>query len=411
MGHERKRRQKKRKFHGNFRTAQKKVSEGSISSEKLGRGLSDTLFNVDSETLSGNRIFDIEILMSIFSILSCPVCYNQELYLIEDSRLGLQSNLCLKCKNCSFTKGFTSTSKVNNLNIINLLFVFGMRIIGKGFSAGKKLFSMLNIPYPSKCTYRQHEIKLLHAASQAANNSMLESAKSIAECSNECGVSVDGTWQKRGYFSLNGCVSTISVDSGKILDIEVISQYCRVCTKTEKTSGFSKKCVVSHFCKNHKGSASNMETVGVYRIFERSEANHSLRYTSYYGDGDSKVFNNVKDIYGYDSVVKYECIGHVQKRVGSRLRKLKITKGLGVGIDPTNSSTRLKIILGIAIRSNVGNLSNMQITAVIASPHFQYVHRQKPCMTMPFWIRIQWCKYRAPKQEGKLYKHRTAATK
>ncbi|GFU84184.1 uncharacterized protein TNCV_3277951 [Trichonephila clavipes] len=180
----------------------KKVSEGSISSEKLGRGLSDTLFNVDSETLSGNRIFDIEILMSIFSILSCPVCYNQELYLIEDSRLGLQSNLCLK--------------------------------------SGKKLFSMLNIPYPSKCTYRQHEIKLLHAASQAANNSMLESAKSIAECSNECGVSVDGTWQKRGYSSLNGCVSTISVDSGKILDIEVLSQYCRVCTKTEKHRGFSK---------------------------------------------------------------------------------------------------------------------------------------------------------------------------
>ncbi|GFT42663.1 uncharacterized protein TNCV_1678961 [Trichonephila clavipes] len=66
-----------------------------------------------------------------------------------------------------------------------------------------------------------------------------------------------------------------------------------------------------------------METVGVYRIFERSEANRSLRYTSYYGDGDSKAFNNVKDIYGYDSVVKYECIGHVQKRVGSRLRKLK----------------------------------------------------------------------------------------
>ncbi|GFX00639.1 uncharacterized protein TNCV_2236461 [Trichonephila clavipes] len=135
--------------------------------------------------------------------------------------------------------------------------------------------------------------------------------------------SVDGTWQKRVYSSLNVCVSTISVDSGKILDIEVLSQYCRVCTKTEKTSGFSKKCVVSQFCKNHKGSASNMETVGAYRIFERSEAKRSLRYTSYYGDGDSKAFNNVKDIYGYDSVVKYKCIGHVQKSVSSRLRKLK----------------------------------------------------------------------------------------
>ncbi|GFX73959.1 uncharacterized protein TNCV_2093911 [Trichonephila clavipes] len=140
-----------------------------------------------------------------------------------------------------------------------------MRIIGKGFSAGKKLFSMLNIPYPSKCTYRQHEIKLLHAASQAANNSMLESAKSIAECSNECGVSVDGTWQKRGYSSLNGCVSTISVDSGKILDIEELSQYCRVCTKTEKTSGFSKKCVVSHFCKNQDRLIWKLS---VFMIFE-----------------------------------------------------------------------------------------------------------------------------------------------
>ncbi|GFY25646.1 uncharacterized protein TNCV_2487661 [Trichonephila clavipes] len=73
-----------------------------------------------------------------------------------------------------------------------------------------------------------------------------------------------------------------------------------------------------------------METVDAYRIFERSEANHGLRYTLYYGDGDSKAFNNVKDIYGYDSIVKYECIGQVQKRVGSRLRKLKkSTKGLG----------------------------------------------------------------------------------
>ncbi|GFU70291.1 uncharacterized protein TNCV_643471 [Trichonephila clavipes] len=117
---------------------------------------------------------------------------------------------------------------MNNLNITNLLLVFGMRAIGKRFSAERKLFSMLNLPYPSKCTYKQYEIKLLHATSQAANSSVLKSTKSIAECSNECGVSVDGTWQKRGYSSQNGCVSKISEDSGKILDIEEFSQYCRV---------------------------------------------------------------------------------------------------------------------------------------------------------------------------------------
>lgn len=38
----------------------------------------------------------------------------------------------------------------------------------------------------------------------------------------------------------------------------------------------------------------------------------------------------MKDMYGKDSVQKLECIGHVQKRVGCRLRKLKKTvRGLG----------------------------------------------------------------------------------
>ncbi|GFV46285.1 uncharacterized protein TNCV_3231741 [Trichonephila clavipes] len=73
-----------------------------------------------------------------------------------------------------------------------------------------------------------------------------------------------------------------------------------------------------------------MEPVGAYRIFERSEDHRMLRYTDYYGDGDSKAFDAVKDIYGKDSVTKLECIGHIQKRVGTRLRKLKSrNKGLG----------------------------------------------------------------------------------
>ncbi|GFT41064.1 uncharacterized protein TNCV_1098281 [Trichonephila clavipes] len=73
-----------------------------------------------------------------------------------------------------------------------------------------------------------------------------------------------------------------------------------------------------------------MEPVGAYRIFARSEDHSMLRYTDYYGDGDSKAFDAVKDIYGKDSVTKLECIGHIQKRVGTRLRKLKSrNKGLG----------------------------------------------------------------------------------
>ncbi|GFW16242.1 uncharacterized protein TNCV_4264071 [Trichonephila clavipes] len=130
-----------------------------------------------------------------------------------------------------------------------------------------------------------------------------------------------------------------------------------------------------------------MESVSAYRIFERSEANRSIRYISWYGDGDSKAFNNVKDMYDIDSVIKYECIGHVQKRVGSRLRKLKKSvKGLGGKGKLTDEFIdTLQNYFGIAIRSNVDNLSNMQ-TAVIAA-FFHCCNKKTHAGTMPFWIR------------------------
>jgi len=37
----------------------------------------------------------------------------------------------------------------------------------------------------------------------------------------------------------------------------------------------------------------------------------------YYADGDSKGFTSVENVYASDVVKKQECIGHVQKRVGT----------------------------------------------------------------------------------------------
>ena len=52
---------------------------------------------------------------------------------------------------------------------------------------------------------------------------------------------------------------------------------------------------------------------------------NKVRYTKYYGDGDAEAFSAVANDYGDEDKVKkkQECIGHIQKRVGSRLRKLK----------------------------------------------------------------------------------------
>ena len=74
-----------------------------------------------------------------------------------------------------------------------------------------------------------------------------------------------------------------------------------------------------------------MEMKGIRKIFSRSTEDHSLRYTEYYGDGDTKAFSSIKSVYGEDNkVTKLECIGHILKCVGTRLHKLKKTeKGLG----------------------------------------------------------------------------------
>ena len=67
-----------------------------------------------------------------------------------------------------------------------------------------------------------------------------------------------------------------------------------------------------------------MEVEGAIRMFERSIVKRSLRYTSYYGDGDSKAYGAVKSTSDVEKPVqKFERIGHYQKRVGCRLRKLK----------------------------------------------------------------------------------------
>ncbi|GFV60407.1 uncharacterized protein TNCV_3470421 [Trichonephila clavipes] len=71
-------------------------------------------------------------------------------------------------------------------------------------------------------------------------NAMIEAADEVRKLKNtsdvaECGVSVDGTLQRRGHSSLNGCVVVLSIDTGKVLDLEVMSKWCRNCN-TSKSS-------------------------------------------------------------------------------------------------------------------------------------------------------------------------------
>ena len=119
---------------------------------------------------------------------------------------------------------------------------------------------------------------------------------------------------------------------------------------------------MSHVCKlNHSDSAGNMKHVGAKRIWERSLQKSKLQYTSFCGDGDSKSFSTVKNTCPGITVQNLECVGHVQKRVGCRLRNLKKQeKGISrKGKLTNNMIDRLQNSYGIAIRSNKNNLKGM----------------------------------------------------
>ena len=68
-----------------------------------------------------------------------------------------------------------------------------------------------------------------------------------------------------------------------------------------------------------------MAPEGSDRIFRRSVELHNMRSTESYGDGESKSFSSVQDVFQDSGITveKKEYIGHVQKRVGTALRKLK----------------------------------------------------------------------------------------
>ena len=158
---------------------------------------------------------------------------------------------------------------------MNRRLVYGMRTIGQGASSAKRFCGVMNMPPPPKPnTYHRHNKALVIASRAVACETMLEAGTEIhehkgnlnADGISQCGVSCDGTWQKRGHSSINGCVTALSMDTGKCLDVEVLRKVCHGCQRHENQQGKNKVWEAEHAgkCKaNYTGSAPSMETEGV----------------------------------------------------------------------------------------------------------------------------------------------------
>ena len=100
----------------------------------------------------------------------------------------------------------------------------------------------------------------------------------------------------------------------------------------DKDSDEYKKWKATHSdCQvNHPSSSEDMEACAAVNMFCRSIETLKLKYTTFLGDGDgdSSCFGRVREAvmlkFGESyRVVKEDCVGHVQKRIGTALRKYK----------------------------------------------------------------------------------------
>ncbi|GFY36755.1 uncharacterized protein TNCV_2567171 [Trichonephila clavipes] len=267
-----------------------------------------------------------------------------------------------------------------------------MRSIGKGAEAGRMFCGVMNLPQPPT-RFFPYGKRILNAAKLVYEDSIQNAAKE-AICENEgnknIAVAVDGTWQKRGYTSLNGVVTVTSIDTGKVIDVDILSKYCAC-----KNLPFHEKD-----CKrNYVGSSGAMEIQG---------------------DGDCKAFDAVKkkNIYGNEyPIEKLECIGHVMKRMGTRLRRLKAQlKGQilsdGKCLSGKNRLTEheidnLQSYYGSAIRRNHSSVQNMR-QAIWAIILHKLSTDEYPQHGFCFIGEDSWCGFKKAEALGKSYKHKNS---
>jgi hypothetical protein len=313
-------------------------NELSASSKKL-----KTKSSCDS-AVKNNQDFDGYILLDktlVFSFLEqylcCVNCHNA-ISITAEKESGLLMGvkvICVSCQTQRFTRNSKMVGSKYNASDINRRFTLALRSIGKGHAESQTFCAVMDLPTPLSQKAYDKVVRHIHDATwNVAEKSMKEAVQQeiVLNGSHELTVSGDGTWKTRGHSSRFGVTTLIGGETGKVVDRFVSCSYCKGCEAGEK---IKKNCSSDHYKKwqtkhqkecsiNHSGSAGKMEVNGMVNMFSRSDEKYGARYINYIGDGDTKTYQAVlkEDPYGVP-IKKIECVGHVQKRMGSRLRKLK----------------------------------------------------------------------------------------
>ena len=213
---------------------------------------------------------------------------------------------------------------------------------GYGFSGYNSLCSNLNLHSVNSRRYEEYKHFLGNEVCKKNTKSMKDVRACIEKAYGELEifpddqgildieVSFDGTWHKRGHTSHYGAAAVIECHTGFIVDFEVLSNFCHWCSKSKKRTSKEKEEHKEACNINFNGTSQAMEKEAALKMWQRSVEDHKLRYTTFVSDGDSSAYNSVIGLHNGEGpyskkVVKEECVNHISKRLGTRLRLLKKT--------------------------------------------------------------------------------------
>lgn len=416
------------------------ITANSASAKKIKM---NTSLDVAEDFGKHYRIVDFLLVFSTIStFVKCVKC-DGTISFQSCKKEGLGFNIKITCEKCKQPRFIPSSERIQSgVYEINYRFCFVMRMLGLGLAGCVKFCGLMDLAssFLSKPTYSSYIKNMCSVIADVSSkffvSAVQEEKKATAEAKNiedtdELTVSGDGTWKKRGFSSLYGVASLIGHYTGKVLDIFVKSSYCQDCTTWENKldSAQFEEWYESHVNEgkchaNHTGPAGNMEVDAIKTMFERS-MNNGVKYRNYIGDGDSKTYTGVLNSkpYGDDFIInKKECVGHVQKRMGKRLRDLvknnveekKTTTGKiikrkslgGKGNLTSKMIDRLTVYYGLAIRRNHDSVEKMRDAIWATYYHYSSTDKNPQHQNCPSGV-DSWCEWQKAAAEKNLdsFKH------
>ena len=168
----------------------------------------------------GYRLFDIQIFEDIVSSLACPDCFEKGLYVEENpsKKKGFACFISVMCEHCDYVKETYTSKEVDKQTVsqgmnpyeINIRAVYASRSCGLGHTGLEKLCCALNLPKPmTVMNYNKVSNYVRDATKLVAETSMNNAVRDLKKGSTnvvDIGVTVDGSWQRRGFSSMNGVV-------------------------------------------------------------------------------------------------------------------------------------------------------------------------------------------------------------